>query len=121
MAKRFRFRPLGWFAAIGTLGAMAGVMIVAAPGSAAGTERPIEKTFEAECVLAPGTLNLKGTIHLTQKGTLPETVSPGEEITAKGNTLTIETPESWGCIVREPWGKDGPWEDHLDDPRRLRR
>jgi len=95
MAKRFRFRPIGWTAALGTLGALCGVMVAAAPSSAAG-EKPIEAHFEAECVLAPGTLNLKGNIQVTQKGTVPESAAPGEEVTSKGNTLSIVTPAQWG-------------------------
>src|SRR5271166_3965382 len=97
MPTRLRFRPIGWLVAIGTLAAMGATMVVAASsGAQPGPEKKYEVSFEAECILAPGVLNEKGTIKVHQVGQGPESVSEGEEYNVKNNTITVVTPAKWG-------------------------
>ena len=95
MLRRLRFRPIGWLAAVATLAAMAGALVVAAPSGAAG-EKTYEVSFEANCILAPGVLNEKGVIKVHQVSHGPETTAEGEEFTFHGTTISVVTPKEWG-------------------------
>jgi hypothetical protein len=87
-----------WFGGAFLLAAAALVaLLAAAPGGArAAGETEYVAHFNAECVLAPGILNSKGTLKVTTRATGPESVSPGEELTLGNATITVVTPKSWG-------------------------
>ena len=96
MSKRLRLRVAGVMAAVATAGALAAVAMLAPAGSgAAPTEKEYTASFEPECVLAPGVLNIKGKIKVSTKAMGPTTVAPGEEVTLTGATSTIVTPVAW--------------------------
>jgi hypothetical protein len=97
MRKRVLARPLAWLISMCTAAAMMSTVLLAAPGGAAtAPQKEYTTHFEAECVLAPGFLNEKGTIKVTTRGMGPERVAPGEEFQVTGSTITVVTPKSWG-------------------------
>ena len=75
MLRRMRFRPVGWLVAIGTLAAMAATMVVAAPGGAATPTKEYAATFEPNCVIGPGVLNITAKLRVSLRAEGPETVS----------------------------------------------
>jgi hypothetical protein len=96
MFKGLRFRPAGWLAAIGTLGAMAATMVIAAPGGAATPEKEFTASFKQECVIGPGSLNQKGTLEVMTRSKGPETVIPGQVFEPHESTSTITSPAELG-------------------------
>jgi hypothetical protein len=94
MRRQGHFRPTGWLIGAGTLLAMALTAIAAAPGGAATAEKTYATSFEMECVVAPGVLNIRAKeklkVHLTATG--PEEVSTGQEISFHGAQSVIESP-----------------------------
>jgi hypothetical protein len=103
MLTGLRFRPAGWVAAIGTLGAMAATMVIAAPGGAAAPEKEFTASFKQECVIGPGSLNQKGTLEVQTRATGPESVSEGESVEFHNGTTTITVPaEPPGGNIPEP-------------------
>jgi alpha-tubulin suppressor-like RCC1 family protein len=92
MLKGLRFRPAGWVAAIGTVGAMAATMVIAAPGGAATPEKEFTTSFKAECVIGPGNLNQKGTLEVVTRSKGPESVIDGQEFEPHESTSTITSP-----------------------------
>jgi hypothetical protein len=80
MEKRWHQRPVGWLVGIGTAGAMAAMLAVAASsGGAATTEKVYEASATPVCVIAPGVLNVEvknATLGMRFKG--PETVQEGQ-------------------------------------------
>lgn len=92
-----RFRPIGWAAAVGTLAAMAATLTLAAPGDATpGPEKRFDASFEANCILAPGVLNEKGTIKVHTEGEAPSTVEKGEVFALRNSRISVATPKQWG-------------------------
>ncbi len=93
MRERIRFRAIGLLAAVGTLAAMAVTMALAAPGGAATAEEEYTTSFNTECVVAPGVLNIKDKpVHITLRGNAPDLVREGEEFTFHNVSATIEAP-----------------------------
>lgn len=94
MLRRLRFRPLGWLVAFGTLSAMVATMVAAAPSGAAGGEKTYTESFNVECVVAPGVLNIKAKepLKVTLSATGPEEVEPGQVVTFHNATSTIISP-----------------------------
>jgi hypothetical protein len=93
MLNRLRFRPLAWMAAVGTATLTAGTIAVLLPGAAsAQSEKVYEKTFVADCVVAPGLLNDEAPLNITTRAVGPETVEQGQAVTFHETTATIETP-----------------------------
>jgi hypothetical protein len=74
---------------------MAATLSIVAPGNATTGEKEYKASFDAECELAPGLLNEKGTIKVTTKAFGPEEVHKGEEVTIHGASATITTPANW--------------------------
>lgn len=93
MLRRLRFRPVGWLVALGTFAAMAATMVVAAPGSAA-TEKTYASTFKMECIIGPGSVNIKGTLTTATQATGPETVKSGETGVEFHNSFSLVTSPS---------------------------
>jgi hypothetical protein len=87
-------RPAGFFAVLATAAAMTATLVVAAPGGAASGEKEYTTSFEMECVLAPGVLNIqpKEKFKVTLSVTGPEGVAPGQEVFFHGAHLTIVSP-----------------------------
>jgi len=93
MLNRLRFRPLAWTAAVGTATLTAGTIAALLPGAAsAQSEKVYEKTFVADCVVAPGLLNARAPLNITTRSEGPETVEQGQAVTFHNTTATIETP-----------------------------
>jgi hypothetical protein len=110
MLKRLRVGPVGLLVAVGTLASMAAAMVVASPGAAANPEKEYTATFEQPCVIAPGSLNIKGTLTVTTRSHGPVTVTTGEEFEAKEASSSITSPAELGNSlyadgVREVRGK----------------
>jgi hypothetical protein len=100
MFNGLRFRPAGWVAAIGTLGAMAATMVIAAPGGATTPEKEFTASFKQECVIGPGSLNQKGTLEVKTRATGPESVSEGESgVEFHNATSTITAPAELGETI----------------------
>jgi hypothetical protein len=78
MLGRKRFRPLGWLVAMGTLGAMAATMVLAAPGGATTATKEYAATFEPNCVIGPGVLNITAKLRASLRAVGPETVAEKE-------------------------------------------
>ena len=76
--------------------AIASAMVMAAPRAMAASEKPFEVNFEAQCVLAPGVLNQKGTIKVHEVAVGPGSVAQGEQFSLKQNQITVVTPKEWG-------------------------
>jgi hypothetical protein len=78
MEKRWHQRPVGWLVGIGTAGAMAAMLAVAASSGAASPEKAYERSTSIPCVVAPGVLNVNmaATVGISFKG--PETVQEAE-------------------------------------------
>jgi hypothetical protein len=96
MFNGLRFRPAGWLAAIGTLGAMAATMVIAAPGGAAAPEKEFTASFKQECVVGPGSLNQKGTLEVMTRSKGPESVAQGQSFESHESTSTITSPAELG-------------------------
>jgi hypothetical protein len=96
MLKGLRFRPAGWVAAIGTMGAMAATMVIASPGGAATPEKEFTASFKQECVVGPGSLNQKGNLEVMTRSKGPETVTEGQEFEPHESTSTITSPAELG-------------------------
>lgn len=89
MLGRLRCRPVGWIVAVGTLGALSATLIAAAPGGAATPEKEYVSTFEMQCIIGPGSVNIKGSLQVETKATGPETTSHGEVASFHGANSTI--------------------------------
>jgi hypothetical protein len=94
MRREGRFRPIGWLVATGTLVAMVLTAIIAAPGGAAIPEKEYKASFEMECVIAPGVLNIhaKEKLKVTTAALGPEVVTQGEEVSFHAAHSTIQSP-----------------------------
>jgi hypothetical protein len=93
MLNRLRFRPLAWVAAVGTATLTAGTIAVLLPGAAsASAEKVYEKSFVAQCVVAPGLLNDQAPLNITTVSEGPVSVEQGQSVTFHNTTATIETP-----------------------------
>ncbi len=73
---------------------MVATMVAAAPSGAAAGEKTYTASFNTECVVAPGVLNIKATepLKVTLSATGPEEVEPGQSITFHNSTSTIISP-----------------------------
>jgi hypothetical protein len=91
-----RFRPAGWLTAIGTLTAISATMLVASPGGAATPEKEYKAKFTTACIIAPGSLNQKGTLEVETSATGPESFIEGESIEFHNATSTITSPPELG-------------------------
>jgi alpha-tubulin suppressor-like RCC1 family protein len=103
MLKGLRFRPAGWVAAIGTVGAMAATMVIAAPGGAATPEKEFTASFKQECVVGPGSLNQKGTAEVHTRATGPESLAEGEsgvEFHNATSTITFSAPGPFATLYQ---------------------
>jgi hypothetical protein len=73
---------------------MAATLVMAAPSGAIGGEKEYATSFEMECVVAPGVLNIKAKeklkVHLSATG--PAETAPGEEASFTKAHSTIESP-----------------------------
>jgi hypothetical protein len=78
--------------ALGTLAAIVTTMIVAAPGGAAAPLKEFSATFEPECVVAPGVLNIKAKVRANLRAMAPETVETGEMFNAEQASSSITSP-----------------------------
>jgi hypothetical protein len=93
-SRRLRFRPVGWLAALGTLAAIAATMVAAAPSGASAPLKEYSATFEPECVIGPGVLNIKAKLRANLRADAPEFVEPGETFNAEQATSAITSPSS---------------------------
>jgi hypothetical protein len=91
MLRRLRLGPL---VALGTLAAMAGTLVMAAPSGAVGGEKEYATNFEMECVVAPGVLNIKAKekLKVALSATGPAETTTGEEATFTKAHSTITSP-----------------------------
>jgi hypothetical protein len=94
MRRQGRFRPTGWVIGAVTVLSMVLTAIAAAPGGAAVPEKEYRASFEMECVVAPGVLNvhLKEKLKVTTVAMGPQVVTTGEEVLFHGAHATIEQP-----------------------------
>jgi hypothetical protein len=94
MLKGMRMRPVALLVAAATAAAMAATLVVAAPGGAAAGEKEYTTSFEMDCVVAPGVLNIhaKEKLKVTLSATGPEQVAVGQELSFHGAHATIESP-----------------------------
>jgi probable HAF family extracellular repeat protein len=94
MRRQGRFRPIGGLIGTCTVVAIVLTAIVAAPGGATIPEKEYKASFEMECVLAPGVLNIHPTekFKVTTAAMGPEQVATGEEVVFHGAHSTIESP-----------------------------
>jgi len=91
-ARRLRFKVVGCFVVLGSLGALLASMVLAAPGDAQTAEKEYVATFEPTCVVAPGVLNIKSKIKVTTRAMGPAEVSTGEAVSFHGASSTITSP-----------------------------
>ena len=63
--------------------------------SASETPKQYTASYSAECVLAPGSLNDKGTAQVTMTATGPEAVTPGQTVHLTGARFSIIAPKAW--------------------------
>ena len=82
------------FAAMLVACAAAATTSVLAP-AASEAAAPELASFPLACVLAPGVLNVRGTVTATLDGNAPAGVSPGDAFSLAGSTLTLTLPPSW--------------------------
>jgi IPT/TIG domain len=97
MLKRLGLRPVGWLAGGGFLVATAATMVMAAPSGAAAPEKQYPSSFTLSCVIAPGSLNIKGTFAGEMRFTGPESVTEGQsgiEFTDASITITAPAEQS---------------------------
>jgi hypothetical protein len=94
MRRQGRFRPIGWLVGAATVLAMLVTAVVAAPGGAATPEKEYKASFEMECVVGPGVLNIraKEKLKVTTAAMGPERVGVGQEISFHHAHSTIESP-----------------------------
>jgi hypothetical protein len=94
MRRQGYFRSVGVLIGACTALAMVLTAIVAAPGGAATPEKEYTTSFEMECVVAPGVLNIhaKEKLKVTLSATGPEEVQAGQEVSFHGAHSTIESP-----------------------------
>jgi hypothetical protein len=93
MLKRFRARPLGITAAVGTVTLMAGMVTALLPGgAAAAAEKEYTSKFEAPCVVGPGITNLHYIFKISTTSMGPATFTEGQEVTFSKTSSTIKTP-----------------------------
>ncbi len=57
--------------------------------------RVITANVDLACTLAPGVLNVRGTVAATLTGTVPQAVSPGDTFTIQDVTASLTTPAVW--------------------------
>ena len=95
MNRRWRSRPLGGLFGAVLLATVVSALVVVAPSAAAGPEKTFETNFEAQCVLAPGILDLKGIVKFGVRGEAAERVSSGEEFELHRETITFALPLEW--------------------------
>ena len=119
MRTRFRFRSVGLLAVLGTAAAMAATMALAAPGGASAGEKTYTASFNTECVVAPGVLNIKAKepLKVTLSATGPEEVEtgPGNHVPQRhfDDHLTCRTHR----IVCEPWRQRSQGHGRPDRPQ----
>jgi hypothetical protein len=75
---------------------MTATMVVATPGGAATPEKEYSAKFPAKCVIAPGSLNQKGTLEIETHSTGPEAVTEGQSFTVTNASSTIATSPELG-------------------------
>ena len=92
MRERLRFRSVGVLAALGTAAAMAATMALAVPGGAQTPLKEYSLTFEPECVVAPGVLNIRAKLRTNIRAMGPESVMPGEEFNWTEASSSITSP-----------------------------
>ena len=80
--------------ALATAGAMATIVVFPVGSSASSPEKEFSSNFEAQCVLAPGVLNIQADVRFAVHLTGPESTElhPGEEVTFKEASATITLP-----------------------------
>lgn len=88
-----RLRPLGVSLAACTAFAVLATLVAAAPGGAATTTKEYAATFEPQCVMAPGVLNITAKLRVSIRSLAPEAVEPGESIELTQATSTITSPK----------------------------
>ncbi len=93
MRKRMPFRPLGWAVALATIAAMSVTMAIASSGGAATPpEKVYSSTFEAPCVVGPGSLNISSHVTIGLSGEGPTEVTTGQEFALRNAHSTITSP-----------------------------
>lgn len=94
---RIRLRTVAGVAVVGTAVAMATVVAVVPSGSAAATpQKEYAASFEAECVVAPGVLNMRGTMGVTMRVHAPESVAAGQAFELTESSVTVTSPAGLG-------------------------
>lgn len=97
MHERFHVRPAVCLTVAGTLGAMAAVLALAAPGGATGAEKAYEASAPITCVLGPGVLEAKESATLQMRFKGPEAVQEAEsgiELTESSASITLPAEAS---------------------------
>jgi len=95
MKRRLRLRSAAALVPAGALVVVLAVATGAAPSSAATGSQVYTANLALSCVLAPGTLNVAGTVDATLQGTGPTSVSPGDVVSLTDVTTSLTTPAAW--------------------------
>src|SRR3954454_22837105 len=95
MYARSRLKALVVLAGAGLSGTALALATASSPGVAATGSQVYTATINLSCVLAPGVLNVAGTVQATLKGTGPTAVSPGDTFSLTDVTTSLTTPANW--------------------------
>jgi hypothetical protein len=79
----------------GVSGTALALAMASPPGVAATGSKVYSTNINLSCVLAPGVLNVAGTVNATLTGTGPETVNTGDTFSLTDVTTSLTTPANW--------------------------
>lgn len=95
MPNRMRLKAAGLLAPVGLMAAVAAIAMPASSSLAASGSQVITANVALACTLAPGVLNVKGTVNATLSGTVPTSVNPGDSVSLTNVTTSLTTPAAW--------------------------
>ncbi len=95
MPNRMRLKAAGLLAPVGVVAAVAAIAMPASSSFAASGSTVYSANLSLACVLAPGVLNVKGTVTATLQGTGPTAVNTGDSVSLTNVTTSLTTPAAW--------------------------
>ncbi len=96
MNERRRSRLFAGLAPLGVVAAVAALAFSSAgPAAAAGSTKTYSAQFSLPCLLAPGVLNVAGTVQVSLSADGPTSVTPGESVSLTNTTTSLTTPAAW--------------------------
>jgi hypothetical protein len=90
-----RLKAAGLLAPVGLLAAVAAIAMPASSSLAASGSQVITANVALNCTLAPGVLNVKGTVNATLSGTVAQSYNPGDTASLTNVTTSLTTPAAW--------------------------